>query len=138
MGLISSRETDAQNPATPTHNDNNADAQASALASAPITSVKPATTIKRNASPSKSLHSNGRTPQQIQNHHVRTASIRSRAALAMPDTNELDTQFARILVRSSSTITHKHIPSTTSPINIFTLNTLTVLPLYSIPTRIFV
>lgn len=36
-------------------------------------------------------------PQQ-QNHHVRQASVRSRAALPMPDHNELDKRFAKVLV----------------------------------------
>lgn len=99
MGLISSRETSAQNQASPTHIDNNTDDGASVLTSTAITNVKPTTTIKRTTSPSKSLLNNGRTPQQQQNHHVRTASIRSRAAIPMPDPSELDKLFAKVLVR---------------------------------------
>lgn len=95
MGLISSRETTAQNPTSPTHNDDTDDV------SSAITNVKPTTTIKRTTSPSKSLLNNGRTPQQQQNHHVRTASIRSRATLPIPDPNELDKPFAKVLVSKS-------------------------------------
>lgn len=35
---------------------------------------------------------------QQQNHHVRQASVRSRAAIPMPDHNELDKRFAKVLV----------------------------------------
>lgn len=99
MGLISSRETTAQSSSTsPTHN--NADDLATALAGTAISSnVTPTTTIKRTTSPSKSLH-NWKTPQQLQNHHVRQASVRSRAATPMPDHSELDKRFAKVLVRS--------------------------------------
>lgn len=100
MGLISSRDTTAQSSsASPTHN--NADDLASVLAGTTniATNVTPTTTIKRTTSPSKSLH-NWKTPQQQQNHHVRQASVRSRAATPMPDHSELDKRFAKVLVRS--------------------------------------
>lgn len=99
MGLTSSRETAAQSPASPTHNDTGNDL-ASVLAGTAITNVTPTTTIKRTTSPSKSLHNSWKTPQQQQNHHVRQASVRSRAALPMPDHSELDKRFAKVLVRN--------------------------------------
>lgn len=36
--------------------------------------------------------------KQQQNHHVRQASVRSRASLPMPEHNELDKRFAKVLV----------------------------------------
>lgn len=96
MGLSSSRETAAQSPASPTHNDTGNDL-AAVLAGTAITNVTPTTTIKRT-SPSKSFHNNGKAGQQQQNHHVRQASVRSRAALPMPDHSELDKRFAKVLV----------------------------------------
>lgn len=96
MGLTLSREAAAQSPASPTHNDTGD--MASVLSNTAITNVTPTTTIKRT-SPSKSLQNNWKTPQQQQNHHVRQASVRSRAALPIPDHSELDKRFAKVLVR---------------------------------------
>lgn len=96
MGLSLSRETAAQSSASPTHNDTGD--LASVLAGTAITNVTPTTTIKRTTSPSKSLQNSWKTPQQQQNHHVRQASVRSRAALPMPDHSELDKRFAKVLV----------------------------------------
>lgn len=98
MGLTSSRETAAQSSASPTHNA--AGDLASVLAGTANTNVTPTTTIKRTTSPSKSLQNSWKTPQQQQNHHVRQASVRSRAALPMPDHSELDKRFAKVLVRN--------------------------------------
>lgn len=42
-------------------------------------------------------------PQQ-QNHHVRQASVRSRAAQPMPEHTELDKRFAKVLVSLQSQI----------------------------------
>lgn len=36
--------------------------------------------------------------KQQQNHHVRQASVRSRAAIPMPEHSELDKRFAKVLV----------------------------------------
>lgn len=94
MGLTSSRETAAQSATSPTHNDSGD--MASMLAGTAVTNVTPTTTIKRT-SPSKSAQNNWK--QQQQNHHVRQASVRSRAALPMPDHSELDKRFAKVLVR---------------------------------------
>lgn len=133
MGLTSSRETAAQSPASPTHNDTVNDL-ASVLAGTAITNVTPTTTIKRTTSPSKSLHNSWKTPQQQQNHHVRQASVRSRAALPMPDHSELDKRFAKVLVRNEyhlslfiiARISYKQFNSTLKEkINHFLMNDLT-------------
>lgn len=94
MGLSSSHESGAQSPASPTHNDTGD------LSSPEITTnVTPTASIKRNSSKaSKSLQNTWKTPQQQQNHHVRQASVRSRAAVPMPDHSELDKRFAKVLV----------------------------------------
>ena len=47
-------------------------------------------------SPSNGITHNWK--QQQQNHHVRQASVRSRAAQPMPDHSELDKRFAKVLV----------------------------------------
>lgn len=91
MGITSSHESAPQSPTSPTHNDS------VDLASTAITNVTPAATIKRSKS-AKSLPNSWKTPQQLQNHHVRQASVRSRAALPMPDHSELDKRFAKVLV----------------------------------------
>lgn len=104
MGLTSSRETAAQSPASPTHNDTGNDLASVLAGGTAITNVTPTTTIKRTTSPSKSLHNTWKTPQQQQNHHVRQASVRSRAALPMPDHSELDKRFAKVLVRKNKNI----------------------------------
>lgn len=99
MGITasSSHETAAQTAASPTHNDTGGD-----LASTAITNVTPSATIKRNSTrASKSLQSSFKTPHHMQNHHVRQASVRNRAAIPMPDHSELDKRFAKVLVRHS-------------------------------------
>lgn len=94
MGLSSSHESGSQSPTSPTHN------EAVDLPSPEITTnVTPTASIKRNTSKaSKSLQNSWKTPQQQQNHHVRQASVRSRAAVPMPDHSELDKRFAKVLV----------------------------------------
>lgn len=94
MGITSSHESGAQSPTSPTHN------EAGDLATTTITTnVTPSASIKRNSSKaSKSLQNSWKTPIQQQNHHVRQASVRSRAALPMPDHSELDKRFAKVLV----------------------------------------
>lgn len=114
MGISSSHESGTQSPTSPTHN------EAGDLASPAITNVTPTASIKRNSSKaSKSLQSSWKTPpQQQQNHHVRQASVRSRAALPMPDHGELDKRFAKVLVRDFTlhTIPYHTIPYRSSAI----------------------
>lgn len=83
MGLTSSREpAQPTTPIIPHHIDD-------------LASVLSTTTTTTATSPTKGgIHWK---PQQ-QNHHVRQASVRSRAAQPMPDHNELDTRFAKVLV----------------------------------------
>lgn len=76
MGIISSRESSGPMPAPFSGHHSNDEV---------ISSVTP--------SPSKGIWKH-----QQQNHHVRQASVRSRAAQPMPDHNELDKRFARVLV----------------------------------------
>lgn len=75
MGIISSRESSNPTPA----------ASPQPSSDELVTAITP--------SPSKGIWK----PQQ-QNHHVRQASVRSRAAQPMPDHNELDKRFAKVLV----------------------------------------
>lgn len=42
-----------------------------------------------------------------QNHHVRQASVRSRAVVPMPDNSELDKRFAKVLVSGDIFISTK-------------------------------
>lgn len=100
MGIITSREAGVQSPSSPTHS-NTGDLTSVLGGVAITTNVTPTTTIKRSTSASKSLQNNWKTPQQQQNHHVRQASVRNRAAQPMPDHNELDKRFAKVLVRIS-------------------------------------
>lgn len=68
-------------------------------------------TLSREMHPQQDVHSSTTSPvpsishsishswkHQQQNHHVRQASVRSRAAIPMPDHNELDKRFAKVLV----------------------------------------
>lgn len=50
-------------------------------------------------SPSSGL---GHWKHQQQNHHVRQASVRNRAAQPMPEHSELDMRFAKVLVSTFS------------------------------------
>lgn len=77
MGLISSREpANTSNSASPNHqNDDHS-------------------SIFGSTSPSKTYV----WKQQQENQHRRQASVRSRAAMPMPDHNELDERFQKILV----------------------------------------
>lgn len=99
MGLISSRASTGGDStgASATHTDTVDHASLMMVGTTIATNITPTTTIKRTQSPAKSLH-NGKTPQQQQNHHVRQASVRNRAATPMPNHSELDEKFARVLV----------------------------------------
>lgn len=99
MGLISSRASNVDSTASPTLTDTVDHASVMMTGTAIATNVTPTTTIKRTHSPAKNLHS-VKTPQQQQNHYVRQASVRSRAATPMPNHSELDEKFAKVLVSS--------------------------------------
>lgn len=62
------------------------------------TTPEDAISIVTPVNPSNSS-SFGQWKHQQQNHHVRQASVRSRAAQPMPDHSELDKRFAKVLVR---------------------------------------
>lgn len=55
-------------------------------------------------SPSSGL---GHWKHQQQNHHVRQASVRNRAAQPMPEHSELDMRFAKVLVSTFSSQKNK-------------------------------
>lgn len=78
MGIISSRESSNTTPAASAQPSNDEI----------VSSITP--------SPSKGIQLSWK--QQQQNHHVRQASVRSRAAQPMPDHSELDKRFAKVLV----------------------------------------
>lgn len=98
MGLTSSREATATQ--SPTHiADSDLVLTSNNVGTA---NLAPVTTIKTATSPSKQY--SWKTNQQQQNHHVRQASVRSRAAQPMPDHSELDKRFAKVLVSQSAFI----------------------------------
>lgn len=99
MGMASSRESGAQSPSTPTHH--NAGELTSVLGGVAITTnvTPPATTIRRSGSTSKMVQQSWKTQE---NQHLRANSLRIRTARPMPDHNELNERFAKVLVRQFS------------------------------------
>lgn len=99
MGMASSRESGAQSPSTPTHN--NAGELTSVLGGVAITTnvTPPATTIRRSGSTSKMVQQSWKTQE---NQHLRANSLRIRTSRPMPDPNELNERFAKVLVRQFS------------------------------------
>lgn len=89
MGLSSSHEQ----ATAPTHNNSD-----DLVPATNVGNVTPMTTIKKATSPTKNHQNSLKAIQQQQNHHVRQASVRSRAAQPMPDHSELDKRFAKVLV----------------------------------------
>lgn len=66
--------------------------------SAPVCHQQPPDEIISIMTTSPSGAIGGQWKHQQQNHHVRQASVRSRATQPMPDSGELDKRFTKVLV----------------------------------------